>query len=325
MRSIIYYRSFSIFIAFTAVLVLFALLSPGYYFTTWDNIKIIMVMGSEFCIVLLGVGLLMISGEFDLSVSSTLLFCSLVFLKLCRSQVDLFLSALIVFAVGLFIGLVNGLVTVKGRIPSFITTLGSMMLLRGILYAHSGMLTIAMRRYLVNEPLLVRLFIGEVAGVPVQFLWLTLFALILGILLHFHKFGCWIYATGGNKEAARAMGIKTDMVKTICFMLVGFLCAFSAIMQTIHAESFFVGIGTGWNLMAIAGSVIGGASLFGGRGNMPGIILGGLIISIIENGLTMLGVSYFWAWAVYGSLILSFVLFYMHLEKRLVVLGARRR
>jgi len=299
------------------------LLSPGYYFTTWDNIKIIMVMGSEFCIVLLGVGLLMISGEFDLSVSSTLLFCSLVFLKLCRSQVDLFLSALIVFAVGLFIGLVNGLVTVKGRIPSFITTLGTMMLWAGItsIFSPPG----AERSITISVLTFSSIFIGEVAGVPVQFLWLTLFALMLGIVLHFHRFGCWIYATGGNKEAARAMGIKTDMVKTICFMLVGFLCAFSAIMQTIHAESFFVGIGTGWNLMAIAGSVIGGASLFGGRGNMPGIILGGLIISIIENGLTMLGVSYFWAWAVYGSLILSFVLFYMHLEKRLVVLGARRR
>ena len=321
MRSIIYHRSFSVFIAFTAVLVLFALLCPGYYFTTWENIKIILVMVSEFCIVVLGVGLLMISGEFDLSISATLLFCSLIFLRLSQTELNLFLSTLIVLGVGLFIGLVNGVITIKGRIPSFITTLGTMMLWIGItnIFSPPG----AERSIVISVPLFSTIFTGKVAGVPVQFLWFILIALILGIVLHFHKLGCWVYATGGNKEAARAMGIKTDLVKTICFMLVGLLCALSAIMQTIYAGTFFVGIGTGWNLMAIAGSVIGGASLFGGRGNMPGIVLGGLMISVIENGLTMLGISYFWAWAVYGSLILSFILFYMYLEKRLVVVGRR--
>jgi len=278
----------------------------------------------EFGIVVLGIGLLMISGEIDLSVSSTIPVCAYVFSLLFMYEMNVFLIVPIVFGVGLLIGLVNGLITTKGRIPSFITTLATMMLLRGILYTHSGMFTIAMRGYLIKEPFLVQSFIGEVWGVPVQFLWFILLTLIAAVLLHFHKLGCWIYVTGDNKEAARAMGINTDLVKIICFMLVGFLCAFSAIMQIIRAHTFFVGIGAGWNLMAISGSVIGGAFLTGGVGSVPGIILGGLTISIIENGLTMLGVSYFLAWAIYGSLILSYVLFYMYLGKRLAVMGRWR-
>jgi len=323
MRPIAYYRSLSTLVAFVAVFVLFASLSPGHHFIALGNIEILLVMISEFCIVLLGVGLLMISGEFDLSIPSSLLFCSFIFLKLHNIGLNLFLSAFIVFGVGLLIGLVNGLITTKGRIPSFITTLGTMMLWAGItsIFAPPG----AERAIDASVlPLFRDIFIGEVWGVPIQFLWFIVFTLISGILLHFHRFGCWIYITGDNREAARAMGINTDLVKIICFMLVGFLCAFSAIMQSIRAHTFFVGIGSGWNLMAIAGSVIGGTFLSGGVGSVPGIILGGLTIGIIENGLTMLGISYFLAWAIYGSLILSYVLFYMYLGKKLAVMGRWR-
>jgi len=314
-RSIIYHRSFSVFIAFTAVLVLFALLCPGYYFTTWENIKIILVMVSEFCIVVLGVGLLMISGEFDLSISATLLFCSLIFLRLSQTELNLFLSTLIVLGVGLFIGLVNGVITIKGRIPSFITTLGTMMLWIGItnIFSPPG----AERSIVISVPLFSTIFTGKVAGVPVQFLWFILIALIFGIVLHFHKLGCWVYATGGNKEAARAMGIKTDLVKTICFMLVGLLCALSAIMQIVRVEAFHVVLGNLYDLQAIAACVIGGASLFGGIGGMPGFVWGSAIIPMVQNGIVFLPVPVAGTTAFVGIVIVFFALLNTFIERRI--------
>jgi len=317
MRPIAYYRSLSTLAAFIAVFVLFASLSPRHYFIAWGNIEILLVMISEFCVILLGVGLLMISGEFDLSIPSTLLFCSFVFLKLHNMGLNLFLSAFIVFGVGLLIGLVNGLITTKGRIPSFITTLATMMLWAGItsIFAPPS----AERAIDVSAlPLFRDIFIGEVWGVPVQFLWFMLFTLILGILLHFHKLGCWIYVTGDNKEAARAMGINTDLVKITCFMLVGFLCAFSAIMQIIRVEAFHVVLGNLYELQAIAACVIGAVSLFGGRGSVLGCFLGAIIIPMIQNGIIFLPIPVAGTTAFVGMAIVVFTFLSTFTEMKMI-------
>jgi len=91
------------------------------------------------------------------------------------------------------------------------------------------------------------------------------------VVLHFHKFGNWVYATGDNKEAARAMGINTDRVKTICFMIVGILCAFVGVMQLLRLGSFAATQGLGFELKAIAASVVGGTFLMGGVGSIAGV------------------------------------------------------
>jgi simple sugar transport system permease protein len=317
MRPIAYYRSLSTLVAFIAVFALFASLSPGHYFIAWGNIKILLVMISEFCVILLGVGLLMISGEFDLSIPSALLFCSFIFLKLHNMGLNLFLSAFIVFGVGLLIGLVNGLITTKGRIPSFITTLATMMLWAGItsIFAPPG----AERAIDVSVlPLFRDIFTGEVWGVPVQFLWFILFTLIAAVLLHFHKLGCWIYVTGDNKEAARAMGINTDLVKITCFMLVGFLCAFSAIMQIIRVEAFHVVLGNLYELQAIAACVIGTVSLFGGRGSVLGCFLGAIIIPMMQNGIVFLPIPVAGTTAFVGMAIVIFTFVSTFTEMKMI-------
>ncbi|MEM4005062.1 MAG: hypothetical protein QXM43_05440, partial [Desulfurococcaceae archaeon] len=167
---------------------------------------------------------------------------------------------------------------------------------------------------------LVRFFVGELFSIPVQFLWFSAFAVIFGFLLHFHVFGSWVYATGGNKDAARAMGINTDRVKTICFMIVGLLSAFSAIIQVIRAGAFLVGIGSAWNLKAITACVMGGVSLFGGFGSIFSIIIGSITLSIIENGLIMMGVSYLLSWSVYGALLLAFVILHIFVRRKKIAI-----
>ena len=117
------------------------------------------------------------------------------------------------------------------------------------------------------------------------------------------------------------MGINTDRVKTICFVIVGILCAFVAIMQIIRVSSFSSRAGDGWELKAIAASVVGGTALMGGRGNMAGIFLGVVIISVIENGLVVLRIPYFWTYVVFGLVIISSVLLSRYLEKRRLTHG----
>ena len=301
--------------AFVALLLFFGFFSPHYRFTSLANIKVLLGPGSEFSIIALGVGLLMVSGEFDLSVGSILVFCSFMFIRLFEIGMNLFLAGSITLGLGALLGFLNGFITTKARIPSFITTLGTMMLWRGM----TLLLSLGYTRPFDTEvsPLLGSILTGKIGGViPAQAIWFGAFGLVLGLVLHFHKFGNWVYATGDNKEAARAMGINTDRVKTICFMIVGVLCAFVAVMQIVRVSTFTSRAGDGWELKAIAASVVGGTSLMGGIGSMVGIFLGALTITVIENGLVLLRIPYFWTYIIFGLVIISSVLSSLYLERK---------
>ncbi|MEN3184762.1 MAG: ABC transporter permease, partial [Atribacterota bacterium] len=254
---------------------------------------------------------------FDLSIGSILVFCSFIFLRLFEAQVPLFFIALITILVGAALGIINGLITVRGQIPSFITTLGTMMMWRGLALLLSGGeqrgcdVSTAPSRYFLP------FFTGRIGGIlPAQAFFFIVFAIFLGILLHYHRFGNWIYATGDNRDAARAMGINTDLVKTICFMIVGILCGFSACMQAVRIGSFAATQGIGFELRAIAACAVGGTSLRGGVGSMPGIVLGALTIPILDNGLILLRVPVFGISAFIGIATILFVVLNSYVERR---------
>lgn len=316
-------RSLSVFLVFLLLFIFFTVFSPQNRFISSENIEVFLAFGSEFNIVALAVGMLMICGEFDLSVGSILVVCSFVLLKLLESGLGIFFAVLITLAAGAFIGFLNGVTTVKTKIPSFITTLGAMMFWRGLtLFWSQGL-----QRPLDTSQysLLNKILTGVFAGfVPAQFVWFVGIAIILGFMIHFHKFGNWIFATGDNKEAAKAMGINIDVIKMICFTIVGLTCSFVAIMQIVRVGTFSSRAGDGWELKAIAASVVGGTALTGGIGSMAGIFLGALIISAIENGLVVLRIPYYWTFIIFGVVIISSVIISSFIEKRKLILSAER-
>ncbi len=316
-RKILLSRSSSILVVLVVLILGFAILSPEHRFIDPDNLKVLLSLGSEFSIVALGVGLLMICGEFDLSIGSILVFCSFIFLRLFEAQVPLFFIALLTILTGAALGILNGLITVRAQIPSFITTLGTMMMWRGLALLLSGGEQKGCDVSTVPSRYFLPFFTGRVGGAfPAQALWFTLFAVTLGILLHYHRFGNWIYATGDNRDAARAMGINTDLVKTVCFMIVGILCGFVACAQISRTACFTSRAGEGWELKAVVASVVGGTSLRGGIGSMVGIFIGALTISVIENGLVVMRIPYFWTYVVFGLVILFSVLSSMYIERK---------
>ena len=169
-----------------------------------------------------------------------------------------------------------------------------------------------------GHPLFTNVFIARLGDqFPAQAIWFLFFATILTLVLHFRRFGNWVYATGNNVLAARSMAINTDMVKIACFMIVGFLVAFAAVIQTARLSAFSSRVGTGWELRALAAAVVGGTSLRGGRGSMVGIFLGALIIIVIENALVLVRLPYEWTYMVFGLVIVFSVLLDLFIEKRM--------
>lgn len=301
---------------FVAVVVIGTLYSPDNNFIRVANLKNLGTFGPEFGVVALGVGLLMIAGEFDLSVGSVLAFCSLVFTWTNELSLNPFIGLLITLAAGVITGLINGVITVRGRIVSFVTTLGAMMFWRGLtlMLSRGEMQAVHLDAY----PLFMQLFTGEWFGFfPAQAFWFLLFTVILTLILHQRRFGNWIFATGDNVMAARSMAINTDMVKTLSFIIVGLLVAFAAVIQTTRLSAFSSRVGTGWELSAIAAAVVGGTSLRGGIGNMIGIFLGALIIIVIENALVLARLPYEWTFTVFGLVILFSVLLDLFIERRI--------
>lgn len=305
-RLLAYKVSFTL-IVFVALLVIFQIFTPNHTFFQRPNLFALARLAPDLGIVTLGVGILMICGEFDLSIASTIPMSAFVFVKLLGFGVPLWLNLIVTLCVGALVGLGNGFLVTRTRLPSFILTLGTMLFWRGLLYAASRMSPIGIRAWLQPGSWLENMFVGIIWGsFPVQAFWFVGFAVFLAAMLHFTKFGNWIFVTGDNETAARAMGINTNRVKIVAFVGVGVLCAVVGVMQSLRIESFTANQGVGFELKAIASAVVGGTSLLGGMGSVLGIFLGTLTIQMIENGMILLGLPAFGIGAFIGAVVIMF-------------------
>ena len=260
-------------------------------------LKAIPVLG----IISLGVGVLMISGEFDLSVGTNYTFTGIVAAWIIERGVSGFIAAPLVLLLGIGIGLLNGFITIRGKIPSFIATLGMSLFWGGMTLWFFGASAI---RFHPSE-LFTSLTAGSIGWLEATFLWFLLLTVIFWALLHHHKLGNHFYAVGGNKEASTAIGINPSRVKMIAFGLAGFCAAFSGILAAARVGSIQPGQGAGVELQAIAACVIGGVALTGGRGNILGIFLGAALIYTIQDLLLLLRAPGFYLNVFVGLLIVG--------------------
>jgi ribose transport system permease protein len=201
---------------------------------------------------------------------------------------------------GLAVGLTNGAVLVFGRVMNpFIVTLGTLGIARGLALVISDGET---RTGL--PPVVSTLGSGTVLGIPVPVLLVAVLALALGTLLGRTQWGRWIYAVGGNPEAARRAGIPADAVLLSVYALCGALAGTAAILVAGRTDSASPQAGQLLELDAITAVIIGGASFLGGRGRVVNVLAGALIIGVIRNGLDLLGVSPFWQLIAVGTLVI---------------------
>jgi simple sugar transport system permease protein len=288
----------------------FTLYAPQ--FATFANTRVLLFALPELGIVALGVGVLMIAGEFDLSVGSVFALVPMVIVvSIGRWGLDPASAMLLGFLAALAVGYVNGWITLTFNIPSFVTTLGMLFMARSLATVLSGGFPPPFPAALPTA-----VFVADLGLFRSSMLWFVGFALILGITLHYSNLGNWIFATGGQRQAAADMGIDTRRVKMFCFMLCSFLAGFAGMITTFRLRSALPSLGEGLELQAIAAAVIGGTALTGGIGSIIGFIVGTGLIRVIDNGLVMARVDANWFRFAIGALTIVAVILNIWVRSR---------
>ncbi len=288
-------------LAVLAVLVvIMSILSPR--FLTWINIANLMGQMAVNLIVAAGMTIVMISGEFDISVGSVVALAAAVSAALMQ-QIGVVPAVILSLLIGPAIGFVNGVVTTKGRIPSFIVTLGMLMMARSLAFVVTGGQVIS------NLPDAFKVIgQGRIFNVPIPFLIALLCYAVGWFVLSRTAFGKRVYAVGANRMVATLSGIHADRVKIQCMMIVGFTAAFAGNILLARIGAIQADTARGLEFEVIAAVVIGGTSLYGGQGNILRTIIGVIIIALIRNFLNLSRIDIFWQDFATGAIIIAAVL-----------------
>jgi simple sugar transport system permease protein len=283
------------------------------------NISNTLAFTVELGLIALAMTMLMTSGEFDLSVGSVFGFSPVLMWTLFNSGATSMEVAFVIALVGAaLIGLVNGLFVTRLKIPSFLVTLGMLLVVRGTaLFVTDGF---PQRTWNAGDQWLSQVLVGDFYigsfRIYMSLFWFLLAAIVLGYVLTQTRFGNWIQASGGNANAARARGVNVDRTKVILFMLSGVLSAFAGIISSIRTSAANPNSGTGYELEVIAMVVIGGTALTGGRGTIIGTVIGIFILRVMRNGIVLIGVPGLAYNIFIGAIILGMMALHSGLERR---------
>ena len=305
-----------LFVSIQVVAIIGGLLFPeNFRYLLPANIAVLLKSMAPLGIMAIGVGILMISGEFDLSVGTLYTFCAIVTATMVKEYALSPYSAMLVgISVGVLAGLIHGNVVNRFSIPSFIVTLGAMLLWKGSTLLYHGAKSLRYKYESVSYEILLK---GDVGVIDASFFWFIAVGVVFYFLLHHHKIGNHFFAVGGNAEAATAIGINPKRVKLIAFAIAGGCAALSGVVAMSRVGSVQPGGGLGLELEAIAACVIGGCALMGGRGSIIGIMLGTALIYTIQDLLLLLRAPGFYFDMFVGGLIVVAAITNVALRKRL--------
>jgi simple sugar transport system permease protein len=317
MRRLIARPEFGPFVLLVVELVVFTAINPD--FLSAQNISNTLAFTVELGLIAMAMTLLMTSGEFDLSVGSLFGFSPVLMWTLFNSgATSLEVAFLVALVAAALIGLFNGLFVTRLKIPSFLVTLGMLLVVRGTaLFITDGF---PQRTWNASGHWLAQALVGDFFVGPFRIyasiFWFIAFAIILGYTLTQTKAGNWIQASGGNAPAARARGVNVTRTKIYLFMLSAMMSAFAGIISSIRTSAANPNSGTGYELEVIAMVVIGGTALTGGRGTIIGTVLGIFILRVMRNGIVLIGVPGLAYNIFIGAIILGMMALHSWLERR---------
>jgi ribose/xylose/arabinose/galactoside ABC-type transport system permease subunit len=278
-------RDYGIYAALIVLVAYFSINIPE--FRTWDNALLILLQVSVIGIIAVGMTFTIITAGIDLSVGSLLAVAGIMsglFAQKDPTTFNVLLAFVVPIAVGLLGGALNGAIIAGAGVNPLIVTLGTLTAFRGFVVW-----------YRVNpiydlQPYYRVIGQGAAVGIPIPVIILALVAVVAWIVLSLTRFGRYVYAVGGNREAARAAGINVGLVTFAVYVISGLCVGIAALIFTSRLMAAQAISGQGFELQAIAAAVIGGASLFGGRGKISNTIIGALIMGVLFNGFVMLDV-----------------------------------
>ncbi len=290
-----------IIVIFIVLVVVLAILKPS--FISPKNLANILKQASINGILAFGMMFVIISGGFDMSVGSTVAFTGILAAFLGQGNNPLILALLAALFAGLAVGIVNGAGVAIGELPPFIMTLGTMTAVRGMALLISGGKPVTG----ISESYKA-IAAGSIAGIPtLAIFWIVVIAVCSFVAIK-TVYGRRVYACGGNVQAARVAGINTTFIKVSTFAIAGFLAGLCGFLMTSRITIGQPTAAESYEMDAITACVVGGVSMSGGVGNPVGVIIGTLLITVISNGLDILGVSAHWQKIVKGVIIVLAVL-----------------
>lgn len=280
-------------IVLIGVVLLFTVTTDGLLLTR-PTLNILATFAPEILIITIAVGLVLVTGQIDLSVGSMYVATSVILGTAVQDlAVPVWVSALIALGAGTLMGLINGILVTATGISSFIVTLGTM-------WAFSGLMLIALGSGTVSVIGIdgvegtFNIIAGKALGVSRQLIWLAVIAGALALVMARTRFGVRLRAFGSNEQSARMMGLPTRQISVKVFALSGFLCGIAGVIQVAQSGQAVPNSGDSVMLTALAGAIIGGIALTGGRGGVFGPLLGGATLQVISIGFVMMGVVEFW-------------------------------
>jgi ribose/xylose/arabinose/galactoside ABC-type transport system permease subunit len=281
--------------------VLFGVLSP-HFFTT-SNVLNVMEQTSLNAVIAVGMTYVILSGGIDLSVGSLVALAGVVMASVLKTGAPVSVSILAGLGVGVACGLVNGSLVTLGRLPPFIATLGMMSVARGLALLYTDGRPIS-----GFEAGFRSIATGRIGFVPIPVVVALAVYVVAHLVLARSRFGRYVYAIGGNEEAARLSGVPVRFHKTMVYALSGLTSGLASVLLTARLNSAQPIAGIMYELDAIAATVIGGTSLLGGTGSIGGTLIGALVIGVLRNGLNLLGISSFLQQVIIGVVIVGAVL-----------------
>lgn len=295
-------HNLGIMLVLLLLVVLLSVLSP--VFLTPNNLLTVLKQISHNMCLALGMTLVIILGGIDLSVGALVAMIGTVTVGLIVNQgVPIFAGILIGLFLGIICGAINGGFVAFFKFPAFIVTLSMMNIARGAAYIYCGGKTTR-----IMDERFVRIGTGSLGLIPVPVIYMLVMIVIFSILLNKTKFGTYIYAIGGNREAARLSGVPIKLTEIAVFTIAGFMASFAGIVLAARMYSGQPSVGDGHELNAIAACVLGGISMSGGVGRIGGTVMGVLVMGVINNGLNLLNVSTYWQYVAKGAIILIAVM-----------------
>jgi len=284
-------------VAFVLLCVVLSFLSP--VFLTATNLKNVLRDASLVAITGMGVVMIILLGEIDLSVGSIQAVIGIAVVTVLNQTQSISIGLLAALAVGAFIGLINGLLVTRARINSLIATLAMMAILRGTAMVSTQAVSIQAK---VDG--FVEVGTGYWGGIPIPVLIAVVLFIVFYSVLYHTPLGRYVYAIGGNTEAARLAGLPVERIKVLVFVIGSTLAALSAFILASRLNSGQPSAGLGFELQVIAAIVLGGISITGGVGTLVGAFVGILILTVLNNGLVLLNVSSFYHDIARGLVIL---------------------
>ena len=253
----------------------------------------------------LGMTLIIILGHIDLSVGAIVAMSGTLTVGFIVTQgLPIPVAILLGILLGMAAGLISGMIVTYFRVPAFIITMAMMNVCSGVAYVYSGG-----QATRINDDFFSAIGTGYLFNtIPLPVVYMIILIIVISFLLGKTKFGTYIYAIGGNREAARLSGVPIKKVEIAVFTISGVLSAFAGLVLCSRMYSGQPSVGSGYELDAIAACVLGGTSMSGGKGRISGTIFGAMVIGVISNGLNLIGVSSYWQLIVKGLIIACAVL-----------------